>query len=259
VVAITLIGISNSAFGSLGAVFAQRLQLDIATIATFMSITILAGALVQIPIGYLSDRFNRRIILVVLATGAAFIDLFFLRITNPSTTSILIAGAVFGGAIYSLPPVVMAHANDHADKNRYLQTSGGMLLLFGAGSILGPLFAGLIMLTSDTKGLFIVTLWAHLTIIIYVMKTRVNSHALNRVAWCYNQTRFQSPVLVWKTIANATCHICQNEFWTRLINLYQSTKRQKFIRTAQATTLTAVGSKRFYLTTMRCKNPTSRF
>jgi len=56
VVAITLIGISNSAFGSLGAVFAQRLQLDIATIATFMSITILAGALVQVPIGYLSAR-----------------------------------------------------------------------------------------------------------------------------------------------------------------------------------------------------------
>ena len=167
--AITLIGISNSAFGSLGAVFAQRLQLDIATIATFMSVTILAGALVQIPIGYLSDRFNRRIILVILATGAACIDIFFLRVSNPSITAILIAGAFFGGAIYSLPPVVMAHANDHADKNRYLQTSGGMLLLFGVGSILGPFFAGLIMLTSDTKGLFIVTLWAHLTIIIYVI------------------------------------------------------------------------------------------
>ena len=85
VVAITLIGISNSAFGSLGAVFAQRLQFDIATIATFMSITILAGALVQIPIGYLSDRFNRRIILVILAMGAAGIDVFFLRVSNPST------------------------------------------------------------------------------------------------------------------------------------------------------------------------------
>ena len=169
VVAITLIGISNSAFGSLGAVFAQRLDLDIATIATFMSVTILAGALVQVPIGYLSDRFNRRIILVFLAAGAACIDVFFLRIAEPSTTAMLIAGAIFGGAIYSLPPVVMAHANDHADKNRYLQTSGGMLLLFGGGSILGPFFAGLIMLTSDTKGLFVVTLWAHLTIVIYVI------------------------------------------------------------------------------------------
>lgn len=169
VVAITLIGISNSAFGSLGAVFAQRLNLDIATIATFMSVSILAGALIQIPVGYISDRFNRRVILVILTVAAATIDIFFLRITEPSTTAMLVAGAIFGGAIYSLPPVVMAHANDHADKNNYLQTSGGMLLLFGCGSIVGPLIAGLMMIFSGTKGLFVITLWSHLTLIIYVI------------------------------------------------------------------------------------------
>lgn len=168
VVAISVIGISNSAFGALGAVYAQRMNFDITTIATFMSAAILTGAAAQLPVGYFSDRFNRRIVLVCITLVAAGLDIFFLTSSNITTTTILIAGAVFGGTIYSMPPIAMAHANDHAEKDHYLQTSSGMLLLFGAGSIVGPFIAGLLMSYFDSKGLFLVTFCAHLTLIIYV-------------------------------------------------------------------------------------------
>lgn len=168
VVGVTLIGVSNSAFGALGAVFAQRIELGITAIATFMSATILAGAAAQIPVGYFSDRFNRRVVLLVVTIGAAAVDIFFLRSTSYDITLVLLAGAVFGGTIYSMPPIVMAHANDHADKGHYVQTSSGLLLLFGCGAIVGPFIAGSLMSIVGEKGLFMTTLWAHLTLIIYV-------------------------------------------------------------------------------------------
>lgn len=168
VVGITLVGMSNSAFGSLGAIFAQRIDLEISAIAVFMSASILAGAAVQVPIGYFSDRVSRRVVLVVVTATAASIDLFFLRSDEFEIVTVLIAGAIFGGAIYSMPPILMAHANDHAARDRYVQTSSGMLLLFGCGAIAGPFIAGLLMSVAGEKGLFITTLWSHLTLIIYV-------------------------------------------------------------------------------------------
>lgn len=169
VVVVILIGISNGAFGTLGAVFAQRIDLGVGGIATFMSATILAGALVQIPIGYLSDRFDRRLVLVGVVLCAIAVDGFFLLTENYEIAVVIAAGAVLGGAIYSLPPIVMAYANDHAPKDKYIQTSSSLLLLFGAGAIAGPVIAGGFMSVSGEKGLFVITLAAHLIMVAYTV------------------------------------------------------------------------------------------
>jgi MFS family permease len=64
-------------------------------------------------------------------------------------------------------PVIVAHANDHAPDNYFLRTSGGLLLLFGVGSIGGPLLAGVIMSATGPSGLFMTTALAHLGLIGY--------------------------------------------------------------------------------------------
>lgn len=177
VVGVMLIGISNGAFGSLGAVYAQRIDLDIAAVATFMSAAIIAGAAAQMPIGYMSDKFDRRTVLAGLALVASVIDVFFIQITEIQTWMIIAAGAAFGGAIYSLPPVIMAHANDQAPRDKYVQTSSGLLLIFGLGAIIGPIVGGTLMSAFGESGLFMATLWSHLTLAVYVLwrKTRRKS------------------------------------------------------------------------------------
>ncbi len=167
VLGVALAGVSNSSFGSLGAVYGERIGLDVTTIALFMSASILAGALAQVPVGYLSDRIDRRAVLVGLAGFAAVIDLALIFIAPRTAWLVLSLIALFGGAIFAMYPVILAHANDHAPPDSFIRTSGGLLLVFGLGSIGGPLGAGLVMGVAGPSGLFMTTLTAHLAIVGY--------------------------------------------------------------------------------------------
>jgi MFS family permease len=117
----------------------------------------------------MSDRRDRRTVLVGLAVLAAVVDLYFLLAQPHQGLPVLIAAAVFGGAIYSMYPVLIAHAYDHATPDSFLRISGGLLLVFGIGAIIGPLIAGLAMDWNATQGLFVVTLCAHIALASYTL------------------------------------------------------------------------------------------
>jgi len=167
VTAVLLIGISNSAFGTLAAVYATQIGLEIAAIALFTSVPILAGALMQMPVGFMSDRMDRRIVLILVALLAIAADAYFVLAQPSSATALLVAAAVFGASIFTMYPIIVAHANDHAEPDSYVQTSAGLLLLFGVGSIFGPLLAGVAMSSFGTRGLFITTVVTHILIVLY--------------------------------------------------------------------------------------------
>ena len=73
----------------------------------------------------------------------------------------LALGGAFGATIFAMYPVILAHANDHAPREKALQTSSGLLLLYGTGSMLGPMIAGLAMTEAGPYALFTVTACAH--------------------------------------------------------------------------------------------------
>lgn len=167
VVAVLLIGVSNSAFGTLGAVYAHKSGFDIASVALFMSLPILAGAIAQIPVGFLSDRADRRLVLIGVSATAICGDLIFIIVQPQDIRTSIVAICLFGAAIFSLYPVAVAHANDHAPPDDFIRTSGGLLLLFGIGSMLGPLLAGAGMSIAGTRGLFMTTIAPHALLILF--------------------------------------------------------------------------------------------
>ena len=169
VVAVFLVGISNASFGTLAAVYADRVGLALASIALFASIPVLAGALAQIPIGFASDRMDRRVVLVVTA-GVAFVaDIAFVLIVPEGRILNLALVALFGAAIFAMYPIIVAHANDHAAPGTAIQVSGGLLMVFGLGSIIGPLVAGIAMTELGPRGLFLTTVAAHLLMIAFTL------------------------------------------------------------------------------------------
>ena len=169
VAACFLIGISNSAFGALAAVYATQVGMSLVAVTLFASIPILAGAIAQLPVGFLSDRMDRRLVLILTALVAIAADAYFLIVEPVTNTGLLIAVALFGASIFTMYPVIVAHANDHAAPDSYVQTSGGLLLLFGIGSIFGPLMAGIAMSSFGTRGLFATTVVAHVVIVVYAV------------------------------------------------------------------------------------------
>lgn len=165
VIGVFLVGISNSAFGTLGAVYGRQVGLSVSSIATMMSVALLAGALIQVPVGMLSDRIDRRIVLIGIAIAGFLVGTALSFGDSLSPLVIISLVAAFGGMIYSMYPVIVAHANDHSPPGEFLKTSGGLLLLFGVGSIVGPLLASVMMTMTRPQGLFAVTSAAHALII----------------------------------------------------------------------------------------------
>ncbi|NNF92506.1 MAG: MFS transporter, partial [Boseongicola sp.] len=160
VFAVFMVGVSNASFGTLAAVYADRIGLAVSSVAIFASVPILIGAVSQIPVGFLSDRMDRRKVLVGVASVALLADALFVFLAPESRWANLALAGLFGGAIFALYPIIIAHANDHAEGN-FIRISGGLLLVFGLGSIAGPLIAGWAMSTVGERGLFMTTAVAH--------------------------------------------------------------------------------------------------
>ena len=165
VFAILMVGISNATFGTLAAVYAARSGLSITEIALFASIPILAGALAQVPVGILSDRYDRRVVLLGTATIALVADAVFVFSGLSAPWTILAMSAVFGASVFAMYPVIVAHASDHAAPGTFIQVSGGLLLVFGIGSIIGPTIAGFAMTSFGNSSLFAITGTAHLLLV----------------------------------------------------------------------------------------------
>ena len=176
VFAILMVGISNATFGTLAAVYGARAGLSITQIALFASIPILAGALAQIPIGILSDKYDRRIVLIVTACIAVVADAIFVFSGLSAPWAILAMSAVFGASVFTMYPLIVAHASDHAAPGTFIQVSGGLLLVFGIGSIIGPTIAGFAMTSFGNSSIFAITGFAH-TLLIGFAVLRLRSRA----------------------------------------------------------------------------------
>jgi MFS family permease len=169
VVACFLIGIANGCFGTLGAVYASRIGLGASMVGVMMSIAVIAGAFVQIPIGRLSDKMDRRYVLAVAAAGGALAGLLLLVIRPVDPWLVLPMIAVYGAMAYALYSVAVAHANDFAGPEDFVKISGGLLLLYGAGTMAGPLLGAKAMEAAGPEGLFLITSAAQALICVYAL------------------------------------------------------------------------------------------
>lgn len=159
---ILLVGIANGAFGTLGAVFGRQAGLSDSTVAAMMSVAIFAGAVMQLPAGRLSDRIDRRYVLAALAGVGAFAGLLIFLIEPSQVWIVLTLIAIYGAAANALYPIAVSHANDFATAEDFVKVSGGLLLLYGIGTIIGPTIGGPVMTAAGPYGLFMITACAHI-------------------------------------------------------------------------------------------------
>lgn len=175
-VGILLVGIANGAFGTLGAVFGANVGLPASTIAVMMSVAIFAGAIMQLPAGRVSDRIDRRMVLAALSAVAAFAGIALFVFQPVSVVLLLALTAIYGAAANSLYPIAVSHANDFASAEDFVKVSGGLLLLYGIGTIIGPTIGGPVMSSISPYALFLVTGLAHVLISAYaIIRSRVRA------------------------------------------------------------------------------------
>jgi MFS family permease len=153
VVGSALSGLVGGAFYALVPAWMQDHGTARATIALFMLVAVLGGLAFQIPVGRLSDRFDRRLLLAWLSLGFAVTALVMVLLPHPLPT-ILPAAALLGGFMSTLYPVCVAHAHDCMPVDRVLAVSGRLILVSGVGSVLGPLIGASLMTHFEIDGVF---------------------------------------------------------------------------------------------------------
>jgi MFS family permease len=146
-VAAFMCGVTTSAFFTLGPIFAQRRGLDTGGVAAFMASGTLGGFLMAWPLGWLSDRLDRRLVIIGAAVTAA-VTLVIMMALVPEEASrwiLYLCAGIFGGTIIPTYSVVMAHVNDAVGEGEFVAASGGLLIMQGAGAAAGPLLGGVAM------------------------------------------------------------------------------------------------------------------
>ncbi len=166
-VACFLVGVANGGWGTLGAVYGAQIDLSTPQIAVMMSLTVVAGALLQMPAGRVSDRIDRRIVIVVMAALASLFGLALFAAAPRSATAVITMTAFYGAAAYTLYSLAVAHANDHAGAEDFVKVSGGLLLLYGFGTMAGPVIGAALMEFMRPESLFLATAGAHGAMVVY--------------------------------------------------------------------------------------------
>ncbi len=170
-VAAIAVGLVNGSFWSLGPVFAQSFISSVGTtaIAVFMSIAVIAGAVGQWPLGWTSDRMDRRKVIAFACFGAATAGIALSVSAARWDPGIYVFAAAFGIFAFPLYALGAAHMNDSVEADGFVEASSGLLLLYGAGAVVGPLIASTALKYVGAPGLFGFTAFVHVATAIFVI------------------------------------------------------------------------------------------
>lgn len=163
--------VAGSVYG-LGPVYGLQSGLEVLTISFMMSLTIAGGALSQFPLGRISDRLDRRyVIMVCMLSGSAIASL---ALILPASLIPLLM-FVFGACALPIYAVSLALANDNAREGKFIELGTGLLMINALGSIIGPMIASQLMTRFGPQlffGYHMVVLLLGSLLILFMIRTK---------------------------------------------------------------------------------------
>ena len=175
-VSAVLYGIVQSALFTLLAVYAAAMNFSIFDISLVTFLLAISGAVSQYPVGYISDKFDRRKVIIYSTFGAAIFA--FLAIFSVGTMylpeglgssklSFYIFLVLF--SVCSLPmfSLILAHTNDFITRDKFVAAGAGLQFAFGLGAISGPFLCSLLMGLVGNNGFFVFLIFFHCVIGFY--------------------------------------------------------------------------------------------
>ena len=146
-------GVFSAMFG-MASVWGTLSLLTVGQIALFTTFLYVGGLLLQFPVGWLSDRRDRRSIMLWLSVIAAAVLGLAATVALPFWVLLGVA-AVVGGITYPMYSLLIAYTNDFLSKEQMAAASAGLIFLNGVGAIFGPLVVGWLMGVVGTRGFFL--------------------------------------------------------------------------------------------------------
>jgi len=173
-------GLIVGAFWTLGPVYARGIGLDTFQLSVFISAVVMGGALFQLPLGRLSDHFDRRLVLLGSALLGIGSSLALGLNLLPDFNATAVLALVWGGSVMTMYAICLAHANDRAAPEDFVLVSSAMLLIHGVAAAVGGPLASLMLAAFGPGGLFLFAA-INLGWLVPAILIRLRTHAMPMV------------------------------------------------------------------------------
>lgn len=150
-------GLVTGSFWALAPVFARGVGMQTGHLTLFISAAVMGGAVFQLPLGRLSDHFDRRFVVFFSTLGGAAVSLLIVAASGYMEYGywpLIVLSFLWGGCTMTIYAICLAHANDHADAEDFVMVGSAMLLALGLSSAVGAPVASLFMQLLGPKNLF---------------------------------------------------------------------------------------------------------
>lgn len=146
-------GVFSALFGMVS-VWGTQAGLSVRDISIFVGAIYVGGLVFQYPIGWASDRYDRRMLILGLSAAGAVAMLVAFAVSLPFAL-LLVAALIVGGVSNPLYSLLIAYTNDFLPRHEMASASGGLLFINGTGAILGPLVTAWLMDQLGPRGFFL--------------------------------------------------------------------------------------------------------
>ncbi len=160
---------------TMGAVYGAMMNFSVLEISLYLFLITIMGAIFQWPIGYLSDKFDRRLVIIICGLlGAIFCIFCFLSVSvSPDFTNLssnwkstlnhianhrmffYIFISLYAGMSLPLFSLNLAYVNDFLPKEKFVSAGGGLQIIFGISAMFAPFICSFFMNKFGPNGLFI--------------------------------------------------------------------------------------------------------
>jgi MFS family permease len=161
-------GAANGASISLGPVFAVGIGMSPDTAPQFSSAIVIGSALGVFPIGALSDRVDRRLVMAAVMIAGAVLEVALSRQGGPGPWVIAL-GFLVGLTTYSLYTLAVSIANDGASQHDLIFISVGLLFIYCISAVFAPAVASVLMRDFGPQTLFLQNAYVHMTVAAFAL------------------------------------------------------------------------------------------
>jgi MFS family permease len=162
---VVVVGLTNSSFRMVGPVYGQEMGLAAGQIGLFLAAAVLGGAVAQLPVGWLADRYDRRKVLIGLSFAAIAVCAAIMLGFGGGATAIYATSFAFGLVAFPIYSVSTAHANDFATPEFVVELNASLMFLYGVGAIVSPIAAATLIQNFGPSALFAYISVAHVALI----------------------------------------------------------------------------------------------
>jgi len=161
-----LLGCIFAVLFAMSPVYATERGLNVAQTSYFISLIFIGAMLFQIPIGWLSDKMDRRFLIIATTAMGAAMSMTAMYLGD-NYTVLLICAFFIGGASNPLYALIVAYANDYLQQEQMAAAAGGLLFINGFGAMLGPVIVGYAMSHFGPEWYFIILVLLTSSICLY--------------------------------------------------------------------------------------------